>query len=268
MKICFLVVIYNKSIEESTTLKGLLKLLNSNFNCLVVNNGPKKITPLNLKNFDFIEYLDNKPLSIIYNDFIKNYEADRYVILDDDSILCESFIERVFSKNLDLFDLELPKVFDKNNKLFYPLRNWYPIKENEYCLNYREDFIFSIGSGLVITKNLVNHFKIKNINLFNEAFALYGVDFSLFWELRKNNFDNLKITSVSKIIHDMSLHGDISDFKRNELYMNFALQMRYYPNIVNLKNFIYSLLQLIKKNKLKEVLMMIKVYILAKHPKC
>ena len=63
--------------------------------------------------------------------------------------------------------------------------------------------------------------------------------------------DNLKITSVSKIIHDMSLHGDISDFKRNELYMNFALQMRYYPNIVNFKNFIYSLLQLIKKNKLK-----------------
>src|SRR5690606_38106451 len=155
-----------------------------------------------------------------------------------------------------------------NNKLFYPLKNWYPIKENEYCLNYREDCIFSIGSGLIITKNLVNHFKIKNINLFNEAFALYGVDFSLFWELKKYNFGNLKITSVSKIIHDMSLHGDISDFKRNELYMNFALQMRYYLNIVNFKNFIYSLLQLIKKNKLKEVLMMIKVYMLAKHPIC
>lgn len=274
MKICFLVVIYNKKMQDSTTINSLLEIKNNNFFCFIVNNGPVEIDFSGFEGssnitFNFFEHLDNKPLSIIYNDFIRFYnDADRYVILDDDSILSESFIERVFNKDLSLFDLELPKVFDKHNKLYYPLKNWYPIEKDDIYLNYKDDIIFSIGSGLIISKNLVDFFKHKELNLFNEAFAFYGVDFSFFWELKKYDFGELKITSTAKLIHDMSLHGEISDFKRNELYVGFALQMRYYPSNVNLKNFLYSLYQSIKMKKLNIAIAMLKAYFFGKHPKC
>lgn len=274
MKICFLIVIYNKELLESTTFKSIVEIQDKNFDCLIVNNGPHEINFSILKdfnniNFKYIQCLDNKPLSYLYNNFIKSYsQVDRYVILDDDSVFSKSFIKRIFDGGLDSFDLELPKIFDKNNKLYYPLRNWAPIEEHESFFNYKDEDIFSIGSGLIISKKLVNIFNNKNIKLFNEAFAFYGVDFSLFWELKKHNFGELKITSVSKISHDMSLHNEITDFKRKELYINFALQMRYYPSIINLKNFIYCILKSIKMYKISMVISILKAYFFAKHPKC
>lgn len=274
MKVCFLVVVYNKALYESSTINSLLKISDKNYECLIVNNGPNKVnTKLNENSdhakFDFVEYLDNKPLSIIYNNFFLHYcDFDRYVILDDDSILTDGFIDRVFESNGIYYDLELPKIFDQNDKLYYPLKNWETISKNEFILNYNSDVIFSIGSGLVVSKKLVNKFKEKKINLFNESFAFYGVDFSFFWELQNNNFGELIISSKSKIIHNMSLHGEISDFKRSELYLNFALQIRHYPNIVNLKNFLYSLFLTLKLKKIRLFFNMLKAYICAKHPRC
>lgn len=274
MKICFLVVVYNKDLCESSTINSLLKISNKNYDCLIVNNGPNKIDLKLNKNsdnakFNFVEYLDNKPLSIIYNDFFLRYfDFDRYVILDDDSILTNVFIDRVFEDNEIYYDLELPKIFDQNDKLYYPLKNWATISKSEFILNYNEDVIFSIGSGLVVSKKLVNKFKEKKINLFNESFAFYGVDFSFFWELESNDFGELIVTSKSKIIHNMSLHGEISDFKRSELYLNFALQIRHYPSIVNLKNFLYSLFLTLKLKKIRLFFDMLKAYIYARHPRC
>lgn len=274
MKICFLVVIYDKNFSESTTIKSLLNINKKNFYLCIVNNGPHSIDSLDIRscqniNFRFLEYLENKPLSHIYNDFIDYYhDADRFIILDDDSILKETYINRVFSENICDFDLELPKILNASNKIYYPLKNWIPISQNETVLDYKEDVIFSIGSGLVITKDLVTKFRDKKIEIFNKSFALYGVDFSFFWEINKKDFGNIKITSQSEIMHDMSLHGEISDFKLNELYINFALQMRHYPSKVNFKNSIYSLIQTIKKRKIKLFISMIKCYINAKHPRC
>ena len=272
MKICFLVIIYDKDVVESTTIKSLLSITEEDFSCCIVNNGPYSINPPNtqdFKNIDFrfLEYLENKSLSVIYNEFISHYsDADRFVILDDDSILAPSFKDVVFSDSKDDFDLELPRILDSNNNVHYPLKNWLPITE-EVILDYKKDVIFSIGSGLVISRNLVNKFKNKNIKLFNESFVFYGVDFSFFWNLNKNDFGDIKIFSRSEIVHDMSLHGEISEFKRSELYINFSLQARHYPSKVNVKNFLYSLIQTIKKRNLSLLFKMVKSYFIGKHPR-
>lgn len=273
MKICFLVVIYNKSLKESTTIESILNIRDENFHCYVVNNGPNKIDFTELlshKNIDFkcMEYLENKSLSKIYNEFIEYYEdSDRFVILDDDSILNKSFIKRVFTDNLQEFDLELPRILDTKKRVYYPLKNWYPIDEEDVLLNYEKDIIFSIGSGLVFTKNLVDKFKNRRKLLFNESFVFYGVDFSFFWNLIKYDLGAIKITSKSEIVHNMSLHGETSEFKIAELYINFALQMHHYPSIVNAKNLLYSLGKTIKQKKISLTLNMLRYYFIGNHPR-
>jgi len=273
MKICILVILYDKRIEDSTTISNLLEIKSNEFSLFIVNNGPKKIEFLekNERNnirIKYSEFLENKPLSIVYNEFLNSCDADRYVILDDDSILSKSYINRVFDGNLNTYDLEVPRVFNKKNQIFYPLKDWTVINDEDCYLDYKANDIFSIGSGLIISRRLVSNFKALKLNLFNEAFSFYGVDFSFFWEINRHDFGKLKITSTSVIIHDMSLHGEISDFKMNELYINFALQLRHYPSMVNLKNFIYSLFQTLRSSKLKMTFAMLKAYIYARHPKC
>lgn len=271
MKIAFIVVVYNKQLEFSETINSLLRLgKEKKFSCCIVNNGPCKVDFMDKKLypnilFNFNEYLNNLPLSYVYNRFIQDYSGyDRFVILDDDSVLTESFVDRVFAE--DSYDIELPKIYNKDGKLFYPLKKWSVIESFEDNFDLK-DVVFSIGSGLVINKSIIKIFKKNSMKVFNESFAFYGVDFSFFWELQRLDC-NFKITSKSKIIHDMSLHGVISDFKLQELYVNFALQIRYYPSVVNFKNFIYSFLNSLKNRKFDIIKEMMRALITGKHKRC
>ena len=271
MKIAFIIVVYNKQLEFSETINSLLRLgKEKKFSCCIVNNGPCKIDFLDdglYPNvlFDFNEYMGNLPLSYLYNGFLKKYQGyDRLVILDDDSILTESFIDRVFTE--DSYDIELPKIYNKDGKLFYPLKKWSVIESSEDNFEIK-DVVFSIGSGLVIGESVIKTFNSKGMSIFNESFAFYGVDFSFFWELQRIGC-NFNITSKSSIIHDMSLHGIISDFKLQELYVNFVLQFRYYPSVVNFKNFVYSFLNSIRNRKFDIIKEMMKALITGKHKRC
>lgn len=224
MKVAILIVVYKKQLNESETLISLIRLLKDNNEkiayCRIVNNGPIEINndlliPDNMV-VDFIQSITNRPLSMIYNDFIKDYDGfDRFVILDDDSKLSKEYIERIYSS--EVYDLELPKVYNDSNEIISPLLNWKFIDKGRSNLKLSEGFILSVGSGLVIDKSLLYLFKSLEILPFNEALSLYGVDSSFFLELRKKNFSKIIITSKSYIYHDMSLHGKISNFKKYEL---------------------------------------------------
>lgn len=274
MKICFLVVVYDKKLEQSSTLKSLLDIAEYDFFCEIVNNGPEVVDVRSLKSvgnikFNIKQCIENRPLSSIYNDFIRDHsDADRFVILDDDSVLSASFIKRAFEGDCSSYDLELPKIYDTNGQLYYPLMNWHAITADLSKLDIKKNSIFSIGSGLIIGSSLVEKFNSKKVQLFNEAFSLYGVDFSFFWELQLNNFNGLIVTSYSSLVHNMSLHGEISEFKRKELYINFSIQMRHYPSIVNFKNFIYSLKQAVVTRRYSLFLLMLKCYFVGRHPNC
>jgi hypothetical protein len=75
-KIAVLIVLYNKKIKDSATIKSVLEIGNKqNLSLSIVNNGPEKIedfSEFKNKNSDFDsiefhEFLENKSLSKIYN---------------------------------------------------------------------------------------------------------------------------------------------------------------------------------------------------------
>ncbi|MGL6393675.1 glycosyltransferase family 2 protein [Aeromonas veronii] len=77
-----------------------------NAKLIIWNNGPSSIS-LELEylnenrwgSVELIQTLDNKPLSYIYNQVIELYPAERYVFLDDDSQLTETYLIAMASSN-------------------------------------------------------------------------------------------------------------------------------------------------------------------------
>lgn len=273
MKTCILIVIYGKEIEESKSIKSLIENvsnLNSNVYLRVVNNGPKllelKINIPHQIKAELINSIQNRPLSSIYNEFIGYYkDFDRYVILDDDTKLNMNYICRLFAG--DYYDLELPRIINFNREVFYPLKNWKVIDNEENILINGRDNIFSIGSGIILSNKVVKTFSKKSKKIFNENFVFYGVDFSLFFEINKNDFPVLVITSYTELIHDMSLHGEVNKDKKYELYLNYAIQMRQYPTVLTFKTFLYSIFCLLKDKDTRKLYSFIKVFWAGKHPK-
>ncbi|MEQ1106348.1 hypothetical protein, partial [Acinetobacter ursingii] len=235
-----------------------------------VNNGPKLIKlkiniPYKLT-IELINSIQNRPLSSVYNEFIDYYQDfDRYIILDDDTQLNENYISRFETE--DYYDLELPKIMNSSKEIYYPLKKWKVIGDEEnFLINGRED-IFSIGSGIIMSKKLVNSFLDKKKKVFNENFVFYGVDFSLFFEINKTDFPVLIITSYTQLLHDMSLHGEVSKDKKYQLYLNYAIQMRHYPSFLTLKTFLYSIYCLLRDKDVRKCYCFFKVFLVGKHPK-
>ncbi|MCP5961216.1 hypothetical protein NL379_28800, partial [Klebsiella pneumoniae] len=76
-------------------------------------------------------------------------------------------------------DIELPKIISmSDNVQYYPLVNGAIEQKDGIISNAKE--IFSIGSGLVISKGVKLYFIENKMELFDSHFALYGVDFSFF----------------------------------------------------------------------------------------
>ncbi|BAV11793.1 putative glycosyl transferase family 2 [Moraxella osloensis] len=277
MKVCFLIVIYNKELLDSLSLKTLIKLIrqrNEKAICRIVNNGPLEVKKIDSDQYpknlviDFQQSISNRPLSKIYNEFLNDYvDNDRFVILDDDSELSENYLHRVF--DIEEFDLELPKIYNEKFDLFYPLVDWKIIHKSLTLMPVNKSEIFSIGSGLIISQKLLKIFRDNSKMLFNENFSLYGVDFSLFWEIKSiKAYNDITITSKSYLIHNMSLHGKINYYKRRELLISFALLFRHYPAMVNFKNFAYRLRESLINREFELVFIMIKIYLSGTHPNC
>lgn len=269
--ICFLVVLYNKSIEKSKTLDCLFNINEHHFVCDIVNNGPNAIffepnTNVN-KNakFNFIQHIENRPLSVIYNQFIsRNSNCSRYVILDDDSSLDFNFIERVFSN--ENYDLELPKILDQNSNLVFPIIDMKPIDIDTTSLRIDKHVLLSIGSGLILSNNLIKVIKSQGQDVFDTSFSLYGVDTSLFLRLRKYDIQNISITSFSSLNHDLSLHNDqVSEFKIRELYISCALQARRYPQAFTLLRFMKAILKLMRMRRYNLIKIMVFSYFRGVH---
>lgn len=275
MKVAILIVVYNKQLNESETLISLIRLLKDNNEkiayCRIVNNGPIEINndlliPDNMV-VDFIQSITNRPLSMIYNDFIDDYESfDRFVVLDDDSELNRQYLDIVFQEQH--YDIELPKIYDNNGKVFFPIINNKVITPVQNNIDNSKNVITSISSGLIISNKVFDLFRENGIKPFNESFAFYGVDTSFFWELNKSVFDNLQISSNSKIIHDLSMTGFISESRKLEMDLAIFLELRHYPYLVNFEIATKRLLNAIKERRWQALIAMSKTFLKGKHPKC
>lgn len=148
------------------------------------------------------------PLSIAYNSFIDSHSnAQKYVFLDDDTEVTESFISRLADTGAS-FDVEVPKIVATDGSLEsgsvqYPVEDGVPVVE---IRTVNAGTVFSIGSGLVLTHKFIEKFRTACVPVFDNHYALYGVDYSLFRNVRKLLAKGVPFTftSFSSITHSLS----------------------------------------------------------------
>lgn len=274
----FLVIIYNKTIDESETINTLMRFHYKNSQLTIYNNGPKEIIISDEKKLQFsnvfdkvnvINDLNNRPLSLLYNQFIEgNKEAKYFILLDDDTEITQSFVDIIHSSKADL---ELPRVISKETeKTYYPMSSGV-ISEKYGDLDPYNFFCVSIASGLIISRDLVKEFYKNNLQLFDERYALYGVDSSFFKRLKKllNKGAYFDIKTSCYIRHSLSLTEEkFNDFRFKERLWDAAISTRRYPSVWQSYMFMKNFLLLFKYCKLDYFMILFKGLFLGKHPRC
>lgn len=282
-RINILVVLYGKALTESHTLLSLLKFDCSLFNLTIINNGPKPLTEegafyerlkSNFNQFELMNRVENMPLSIAYNSFIDAHpDADKYVFLDDDTELTESFISRLTDCDSS-YDVETPKIISSDMSsedivIHYPVENNIPVSEKR---NVDPGSVLSIGSGLILSRQFVLKFQAANVSVFDNHYALYGVDYSLFRKMRKLMAKgvNFEVTSFSTINHSLSRlqKGTPSKHTQRERLYDVILSARHYPDKVYITGLIKSVLCAVKNLEFTLAFHIVATFIKGYHPRC
>lgn len=190
--VLILVILYNKVVDKSESLKSLMNIKNMTADILIFNNGPERLErestfikdlEESYKKVYIAEDMENRPLSILYNGVINEYKRyETFFIFDDDTYIPNDFFIKTIDK-IGSNDLVIPQIVsDTDHSICYPLINGRPYNNNTEIKS--TDTVYSIGSGLVISRTLIDKFGKNGIDLFDNRYALYGVDFSLFRRIR------------------------------------------------------------------------------------
>ncbi|MCL1112989.1 hypothetical protein L2703_05180 [Shewanella basaltis] len=231
-KISVLILIYNKKVEDSESFKGILKskINLTDFNVVVWNNGPEVINyesfPIPVANFELVQTISNESLSKIYNIFISRFKSERYVILDDDSLINDIYLEEIKSVSTNLISLPIVSC---NGMVTSPLSGRKPIEKK--ITNKNKKPLFAIGSGMVIGHDAALLIKRKYGNVFDERFYFYGVDVSLCHRVN-SLLDYISYNIISGFEHNQSKfqyeNKNILDFRKKERSYDLGLRLRFY----------------------------------------
>lgn len=273
--IAVLIVLYNKELHKSDTLNALINCYDKNKVALyIVNNGPNSMVshPLLEKmkgefySLSFFEFLNNKPLSIIYNDFIKSYnDVGYFVIFDDDSVIHKDFFMKIAGSESDLI---LPIIQSRESgDIYYPKINGGVVR-NEGPLNIKG--LISISSGLAISDKLTHLVRDKYGEVFDESFALYGIDTSFFYRLGSfARTKSLSVICMSVIEHSLSrVDSAVSPFRTKERLYDAAITARRYPSLSIYYHLFKQVVKLIVLFKISIVVDVLKCFVKGKHPRC
>lgn len=278
--LAILVVLYNKKIEQSKTVSSILSLDGSikDAHITLWNNGPSllentKTEGLNDKGFDVSikETVNNISLSRIYNEFIGDIDANKYVILDDDSELSKEYFLEMAS--CDKNELGIPVIYS-HDKVRSPLLNYTAIETLSNKTLSNKDILIAIGSGMVIGKEISNEMKQNFGSVFDERFCFYGVDATFCKRIKMANL-NHRIRIISGFNHSLSRleneSKNVKDFRSKERAYDKALQIIYYTTPVKkLPLFIFTVLNEIiyrvkRKNKSISLVNLVKAILSGKH---
>lgn len=273
--IAVLIVLYDTEIFNSVSISSILSCDSlDKVSLTIVNNGPRKIKGLNdfidtyieiFRHISIIESIDNRPLSKLYNEFLNdNAGNDSFVILDGDSCFEHDYFSRIINKS---FDLYVPRILSvEDGKYYYPTL-YKNVVSSEGVLPSQG--LMSISSGLVIHSTVVSLMRKKYRKVFDESFALYGVDTSFFLRLRDLKVE-LNIFCGSVIMHSLSRvkKEEVSAFRFRERLYDAAIIARRYPNIDRVIYFLKRLLKSIILFRITDVYSLIYCFIKGKHPRC
>lgn len=260
----FVVVLYNKVITDSATIKSLLDNQNKQYNSKIIvwNNGTLCCDIHLLEcNIELIDNRKNESLAKIYNTVINTVDSRKYIFLDDDSSLSKDYLNDIYKSSVYHSCIPIIKAADN---IISPVSITGKVKLGKISSDTE---LHGIGSGLVLSRYIINEIlKTKN-NVFDERFFLYGVDtvfFKRLFNLKQNNH----IFIIKGFEHDLSRLNAKSNtpHRIKERSYGFGLYCRYYPNKQNL----YVLLILIiktfyKKNKQHSLKHILAAIITGKH---
>lgn len=273
------VIVYNKALNESTTLQSLLNFTHAIQELVIVNNGPD---PLNEDDFFlalqqkhnqvYLEnHLQNKPLSWIYNDLLEKHNADYYVLFDDDTIINSQYEQHLFN-TLNDTDIEFPKIYARVEHVqHFPMLNGKLLEKNGVIEDIQS--IFSVGSGLILSKRIKTIFIEKFGHVFDQHFAFYGVDSTFFIRLNLLLSESIpfKITSCSYLNHGLSLTEEaLTPWRKREFIYENTLKVKYYSSnafMARLK-FIRLMYRKLSHFEFSDLRLVIKTFLSGKHPRC
>lgn len=278
-----LVILYGKELASSTTLSSLLKFDCSLFDLVVINNGPAVLSDsgdfyhqleAGFHTFELMNKTENMPLSIAYNGFIDAHpNAQKYVFLDDDTEVTESFISRLVDDDVS-YDVEVPKIVATDGSLESGVVQ-YPVEDDVPVLEMRivdVGTVSSIGSGLILTRQFIDKFRTAHMPIFDNHYALYGVDYSLFRNMRKLLAKGVPFTftSFSSINHSLSRlqKGTLSEHTKRERLYDIILSARHYPDKSYIKGLVKSLVRAVLSLDFYLVFHIISTFFKGYHPRC
>jgi len=250
MSLSILVVTYNCSLEESETVNALANsgLRFDGVRLCLWNNGPREIMPcrdrlaaLTEQGFavSFQQTPGNAPLSRIYNYFIKNFPSTRYAILDHDSNLSKEYLQYLLENEGTFLGMPIIQVDGVPQ---------YPRVRRRFAAGpyARQDKVLSIGSGLLISQEAVDCIQAEYGSVFDEHFALYGVDTTFFRRLNALGLAE-RLCAIPGFEHSLSRleaeSAEMKHFRKVERSYNFGLMLRHYPSAKQRRTFIKEVVQ-------------------------
>lgn len=190
-----------------------------------------------------------------------------FFLFDDDTNVPNGYL----SCSEENIDVRIPIIRTSANEIMYPKIGSKVITSE--CIVPEDVFIYSIGSGLVIYKSLVELFTKLNLKLFDERYALYGVDVSLFRRIMKvkESGEQVVIKVEKEMIHSLSrIDESPSSFRLRERLIDNVITLRHYPKskTSSIVFFMKMFMKRLFMFRFKEVFLMFNILIKGKHPRC
>jgi len=191
------VVVYNKSIEESVTCKAIDKLKKFNMEVVIVDNSERDFGNSGFcekKRYTYISMDGNKGLSKAYNAAIDKVKADIIILFDDDTEVTKDYFEELEKDVIEYPDVDIfaPVVYGQDGAIYSPnefnfLRNHFICSENQ---EVEQSKFNAIASCLAIRSRVFDGYR------FNEKLFVDQVDQYFFCEQRQMGREFMKMDAV------------------------------------------------------------------------
>lgn len=280
MKYLVLVVIYNQTLTDGATLRSLEQsppeFIIDNATLVIWNNGPDLLDAADIESFrsasrwKFIEIqnrTDNLPLSSVYNRVVR-MGAERFVFFDHDTLVGEAYWRALESH--PSLDVLAPRVWAQQ-VCHYP-KLYKNVVTNEGHLDARG--LITITSGMALSGSLLQALAAEEGEPFDERFALYGVDLSLFVRTQRLA-EKILVTAgcYGDLEHSLSEleeeNDQVSAFRDLEKFYVAILLRLHYKEVSKLKTLRYMVRQLLGKRShlIRYTPLLLSCLLQGKHPR-
>ena len=242
LRTLLVVVLNGKTYQNSATLNSLMNRDFSDTHLVIINTGPDALRfdkdfihtlGFCFKDIEIKEFLDNRLLSKVYSDiFIEFNEFDRFILLDDGSIVNKAYlknINRFYQKNIDLQMPNLKRLMD--GKICFPIINGKVRKYVDGFLLKNEENIVSLASGLVVYRSFLDKYVFVNNKCFDEFFSFNDINSFYFKVLHtsKSGLSGVNIQIVNTLEHQLNGSANKSNkLRAMEFFKELILSVKSY----------------------------------------